>query len=116
MNAITGKKARGNGRLLDELWQVIESRRGADPQSSHTARLFEKGRTRIARKVGEEAIELIVEALQDNRDDAVEESADLVYHLLVLWADLGIRPEEVCEALAKRRGISGLEEKASRGK
>lgn len=103
-----------DGRVLDRLFEVIESRRTADPESSHTAKLFAKGSAKIAQKVGEEAVETAIEAAQRAREGVVSESADLLYHLLVLWADQGVTPEEVWRALEGRKGVSGIVEKAAR--
>jgi phosphoribosyl-ATP pyrophosphohydrolase len=89
---------------LDTLYDVIRSRKGGDPQASRTARLFAKGRPRIARKVGEEAVEVVVAALAEDQRRLVEESADLLYHLLVLWAETGVTPEDVWKELEARRG------------
>ncbi len=102
------------GAVLDRLYRVIDSRRTADPETSHTARLFQKGTRKIAQKVGEEAVETVIEAIRGKRDRLVSESADLMYHLLVLWADARINPAEVWEELARREGLSGIEEKKSR--
>ena len=102
------------GPALDNLWQVILSRRGADPRSSYTARLFARGRPKIAQKVGEEAIEAVIEGVGGNPAALVTESADLLYHLLVLWAAAGISPADVAAELARREGTSGLEEKRAR--
>ena len=102
------------GGALDRLWQVIQSRRGADPQSSYTARLFARGRAKIAQKLGEEAIEAVIEGVRDNPSALVGESADLLYHLLVLWAAAGISPADVAEELARREGTSGVDEKRGR--
>ena len=99
--------------ILDRLYRVIESRRGADPAMSNTARLFAKGTAKIAQKVGEEAIETVIEGVRGKKPELAAESADLLYHLLVLWADRGLKPEEVWEALARRERFSGLEEKKS---
>jgi phosphoribosyl-ATP pyrophosphohydrolase len=104
-----------SSNVLDKLYAVIESRRGADAASSYTAKLFDAGMAEIARKVGEEAVETITAALS-NQDTVTAESADLLYHLLVLWAEAGIKPEEVWAELARREGTSGIEEKESRGK
>lgn len=104
------------GEILDRLFTVIESRRGGDPATSHTARLFEKGTRKIAQKVGEEAVETVIEAVRGRRDKLVAESADLMYHLLVMWADAKIHPAEVWEELAKREGVSGIAEKRAREK
>lgn len=102
------------GNALDRLWEVIQSRLGADPQSSYTARLFARGRAKIAQKLGEEAIEAVIEGVGDNPAALIAESADLLYHLLVLWAVSGISPEDVAAELARRDGISGLDEKRAR--
>jgi len=102
------------GAALDRLWQIIQSRRDADPQSSYTARLFARGRAKIAQKLGEEAIEAVIEGVGENSAALVAESADRIYHLLVLWAAAGVSPTEVAAELARREGMSGIEEKRSR--
>lgn len=102
------------GQILDRLYKVIESRRNADPTVSHTAKLFQKGTRKIAQKVGEEAVEVVIEAVREKRDRLVAESADLMYHLLVMWADAKIDPAEVWQELASREGVSGIAEKQSR--
>ena len=103
------------GPALERLWQVILSRRGADPQTSYTARLFARGRAKIAQKLGEEAVEAVIEGVGENRAALVGESADLLYHLLVLWAAAGVSPADVAAELGRREGTSGIEEKRSRG-
>jgi len=100
--------------ILDRLFAVIESRRHADPVSSHTAKLFAKGTRKIAQKVGEEAVELVIEAVRGKRERIIEESADLMYHLMVLWADAHVRPQDIWEELKRREGMSGIAEKAAR--
>jgi len=104
-----------DGRVLDRLYTVIESRRGAHKKSSHTAKLFHKGTGKIAQKLGEEAVETVIEAVAGDAGAVVAESADLLYHLLVLWAARGIEPRLVWAALEARRGESGIAEKAGRG-
>lgn len=104
-----------DGRVLDELFAVIEARKGSSPDTSYTARLLAAGAPKIARKVGEEAVEVVVAALSE-RERLAAESADLLYHLLVLWAEAGLKPDRVWAELAERRGTSGLAEKASRGR
>jgi phosphoribosyl-ATP pyrophosphohydrolase len=104
------------GAALERLWKVIESRRDADPQSSYTARLLARGRPKIAQKLGEEAIEAVIAGVADNPAALVGESADLLYHLLVLWAAAGITPANVAAELQRREGTSGLEEKRARPK
>lgn len=101
--------------ILDRLYRVIESRRGADPSVSHTARLFAKGTEKIAQKLGEEAVETVIAAIQGERGRLVSESADLVYHLLVVLAIAGVSFGDVLAELEGRTGRSGIAEKASRG-
>jgi phosphoribosyl-ATP pyrophosphohydrolase len=104
------------GAALDRLWQVIQSRRDADPRTSYTARLFSRGRAKIAQKLGEEAIEAVIEGVGNNRAALVGESADLLYHLLVLWAAGGISPVDVAAELTRRESSSGIAEKRARAK
>ena len=101
---------------LARLFALIQSRRGADPASSYTARLFAAGRAKIAAKVGEEATETVIAGVAETPDRLTSESADLLYHLLVLWADAGIAPGDVLAELVRRESQSGLAEKASRRK
>ena len=102
------------GEALERLWRVILSRRGADPATSYTAKLFARGREKIAQKLGEEAVEAVIEGVKGDRAALVGESADLLYHLLVLWAEAGISPADVAAELARREGISGIAEKRGR--
>jgi phosphoribosyl-ATP pyrophosphohydrolase len=104
------------GPTLDQLWRVIRSRRGGDPQTSYTARLFARGRAKIVQKLGEEAVETVIEGVRGDREALVGESADLLYHLFVLWADAGIGPADVAAELARREGKSGIDEKRGRAK
>jgi phosphoribosyl-ATP pyrophosphohydrolase len=105
-----------DGSTLDRLYAVIASRRGADPAASYTAALFAEGSAKIAKKLGEEAVEAAIEGVRGDRPRLVAESADLLYHLLVLWADQGIAPAEIWRALEARAGASGIDEKRSRRK
>lgn len=100
--------------VLDRLYAVIEERRGVPAGRSYTASLFAGGRRHIAGKVAEESAETVAAALNESDDRLVSESADLLYHLLVLWAERGVRPEAVWAELARREGVSGLAEKAAR--
>ena len=109
-------QASSNGAVLDSLYDIIDSRRDADPASSHTARLFHGGLDKICQKVGEEAVETVIEGALGRKDGVVSESADLLYHLLVLWAASGVKPAEVWAVLEGRKGLSGIAEKASRPK
>ena len=102
------------GEALERLWRVIESRRGADPATSYTAKLFARGQDKIAQKLGEEAVEAVIEAVKGDRCALVGESADLLYHLLVTWAALGITPADIAAELIRREGTSGIAEKKAR--
>ena len=102
-----------DGAILDRLFAIIASRRGGDPALSYTAKLFSEGMPRIAQKLGEEAVETVIAAVK-GETGLVGESADLLYHLLVLWAEAGVAPAEVWGALEARMGQSGIAEKRSR--
>lgn len=101
---------------INKLFEVIESRRNAEPSASYVASLFDKGTAKIAQKVGEEAVETCIEALQGDKEKLAEESADLLFHLMVLWADADLKPQDIMDVLEKREGISGIDEKNSRQK
>ncbi|MCB2102933.1 MAG: phosphoribosyl-ATP diphosphatase [Rhodobacterales bacterium] len=117
-NANANTNGSGNDQaietVLERLYAVIESRKSGDPETSHTARMFSRGRRKMCEKVGEESVEVVVAALTEPRERLVSESADLLYHLMILWSDTGITPQDVGAELAKREGISGIAEKASR--
>ena len=102
------------GPVLARLWRTILSRQGGDPETSYTARLFARGPAKIAQKLGEEAVEAVIEGVRGDRQRLVAESADLLYHLLVLWAAIGVEPEAVAAELAARESRSGIAEKRSR--
>lgn len=112
---IPGPGAGADGRTLDGLYTVIRSRRGADPARSHTARMFLRGPAKIAQKLGEEAVELVIEGALEDSKALVLESADVLYHLLVLWAATGVKPAQVWKELKRREVRSGIAEKAARG-
>lgn len=103
-----------DARVLDRLWSTVVARKDADPLISHSARLLSRGVNKVAQKFGEEAVECLIEAVAGNRDALIGESADVLYHLLVMWVAAGLRPEEVWTELRRREGISGIAEKASR--
>ena len=103
-----------NNHALDRLFATIAARKTADAGSSYSAKLLKDGVERCAKKFGEEAVEAAIAAVSGKKDATIAESADVLYHLLVLWAACGIKPEDVYGALAAREGRSGLEEKASR--
>jgi phosphoribosyl-ATP pyrophosphohydrolase len=112
-----------NAHPLDRLFAIIESRRGADPAVSYTAKLLGQGTPKCAKKLGEEAVEASLAAVSGDRAALIAESADLVYHLLVVWAACGVTPAEVYAALsareanlafAKKRTAARLRSAASR--
>ena len=113
---MAAQSASSEPHALDALWATVESRRGADPSSSWTAKLLSKGVNKCAQKVGEEATEVVIEAAVGNKAGVVSESADLLYHLEVLWAATGVEPEQVYAELRRREGTSGIAEKAARPK
>ena len=100
--------------VLDRLWNVVTSRRDADPTISHSARLLSRGPAKVAQKFGEEAVECLIEAVRGDHDAVIAESADVLYHLIVVWVSTGVAPEEVWAELMRREGVSGIAEKASR--
>ena len=102
------------GEALDRLWRVIESRRDADPQASYTAKLLGRGKAKVAQKLGEEAVEAVIEGVKGDRDALIGESADLLYHLFVLWVATGVDPADVAAELTRREGQSGISEKKAR--
>ncbi len=104
-----------SAEVLGRLWSVVMARRDANPAVSHSARLLSRGIPKVAQKFGEEAVECLIEAVAGNHEALIGESADVLYHLIVLWVASGLRPEEVWEELARREGVSGIAEKASRG-
>jgi len=105
----------GDARVLDRLWATIETRRvSGDVTHSHSARLLARGTPKVAQKLGEEAVELVIEAVTHNHAAIISESADVLYHLMLLLVDAGIRPDEIWAELRRRENMSGLVEKASR--
>jgi phosphoribosyl-ATP pyrophosphohydrolase len=100
---------------LDRLAATIQSRKGADPDSSWTAKLLSKGPEKCAEKFGEEAVEAIIEAVKGDRDRLTSEAADVLYHLLVMLAARDVTLADVLAELDRRDGTSGLTEKAARG-
>ena len=103
-----------DARVLDRLWSTVLSRKDADPSESHSARLLSRGTAKIAQKFGEEAVECLIEAVSGQRSALISESADVLYHLLVMWVDAGLRPEQIWAELSRREGMSGIAEKAAR--
>ncbi|CAI3935219.1 MULTISPECIES: phosphoribosyl-ATP diphosphatase [Commensalibacter] len=103
-----------NADILNQLYQVILSRKDADPNTSYSAKLLAKGSKKTAEKFGEEAIECLIECATGNQKELITESADVLYHLLVMWVSAGVSPDDVWTELHRREGISGITEKAAR--
>ena len=101
--------------ILNTLFETIEKRKKADPEKSYTAKLFSKGRGKIAQKLGEEATETVIEAMLGDKQKLAEESADLLYHLLVVWADVGIAPADVVAVIEDRMHYTADEKKKRKG-
>ncbi|MCH2547839.1 MAG: phosphoribosyl-ATP diphosphatase [Alphaproteobacteria bacterium] len=100
---------------LDALYAtIIERRQSNDSDSSYVAKLAKKGRHKICQKLGEEAVETVIEGVADKKKAVVSESSDLLFHLLMLWADMGIKPDDIAKELIRRQSISGIEEKKNR--
>lgn len=102
--------------ILERLADTLEQRKQADPASSYVAKLYAKGLDTILKKIGEEATETVIAAKGGDRQQIVYEMADLWFHSLVLLAQQGLRPTDVLDELARREGLSGIAEKAARGK
>ncbi len=100
--------------ILNDLAATVASRKGADPESSWTAKLLSKGPEKCAEKFGEEAVEAIIEAVKGDRTRLTSEAADVLYHLLVMLAARDVTLDDVLAELAKRQGTSGIAEKAAR--
>ena len=107
---------KNDAAVLERLYATIRARRGASAKTSYTASLFKGGKDRIARKLGEEGLEAVLATQAGDKKALVYESADVLYHLLVAWAHAGIAPAKVWAELARREGVSGVEEKKSRSK
>ena len=101
--------------ILDRLAATLEQRKSADPGSSYVAKLYAKGLDTILKKIGEEATETVIAAKNGDRENLIYETADLWFHTLVLLADQGLHHDDVLNELARREGLSGIAEKASRG-
>ncbi|MEN9725111.1 MAG: hypothetical protein RLZZ98_620 [Pseudomonadota bacterium] len=102
--------------IIQRLTQELEARKSADPQTSYVAKLYSKGMNAILKKVGEEAAETIIAAKDGSQEDLIYETADLWFHTMVMLAQAGLSAEDVLNELARREGLSGLVEKASRPK
>lgn len=100
--------------ILEKLYTTIETRKGADKNVSYVSKLLHKGTLKIAQKVGEEAVETVIAALAEDKNALINESSDLIFHLLILLVDRGVTVQEIVDELDRRMGLSGLDEKALR--
>jgi phosphoribosyl-ATP pyrophosphohydrolase len=96
---------------LGRLFEQVTAAKGADPSVSRTAKLLHAGRSKMAKKLAEEAIEVVIDAMNGDREAVVRESADLLYNLVVVWSEAGVRPQEVWDEMARRERLFGLAEK-----
>jgi phosphoribosyl-ATP pyrophosphohydrolase len=96
---------------LQRLYTQVIAAKDADPAVSRTAKLLRSGRAKMAKKLAEEAIEVVIDAMNGERDAVIRESADLLYNLVVLWIEAGVRPEDVWDEMARRERLFGLAEK-----
>jgi phosphoribosyl-ATP pyrophosphohydrolase len=96
---------------VERLHEAVLAARHADPAQSRTARLLRAGRSKIAKKLGEEAVEVVIDAMHGNREAVVRESADLIYNLAVLWVSLGVAPKDVWKEMDRRERLFGIAEK-----
>ncbi|MEA2906213.1 MAG: phosphoribosyl-ATP pyrophosphohydrolase [Alphaproteobacteria bacterium] len=100
---------------LDRLYAAVLAARTSDPATSRTARLLRSGRGKIAKKLAEEAVEVVIDAMSGHTDAVVKESADLMYNLIVLWVTSGIRPKDVWAEMDRRERLMGIAEKLPKG-
>ena len=96
---------------ISRLFQAVHACRQDDPSTSRTARLLRSGRSKMAKKLAEEAVEVVIDAMNGDREAVVKESADLIYNLVVLWVSTGIRPEDVWKEMDRRERLLGIAEK-----
>jgi phosphoribosyl-ATP pyrophosphohydrolase len=96
---------------IARLFQAVQACRNDDPSTSRTARLLRSGRSKMAKKLAEEAVEVVIDAMHGDREAVIKESADLIYNLVVLWVSSGIRPEDVWKEMDRRERLLGIAEK-----
>ena len=108
-------KTRINEQIISELFSRLTERKNTSVKKSYTSQLLSNPEL-LAKKIGEESSELIIDFIKKNKDGVIRESSDLLYHLLVIWISIGIKPEEIWNELSSRKSISGLQEKLKRGK
>lgn len=99
---------------LNHLYGVIKQRHGASAVESYVAKLHQAGLPKVAQKVGEEVVETVIAAMRQNKPEIINESSDLLFHLLILWAECNVSPDEVFAEMQRREGTSGLTEKNNR--
>ena len=99
---------------LERLYKVIEARRGGDPDRSYVAKRLKQGTAKISQKLGEEAVETVIAAMENDKEEIIKESADLLFHWLLLLVDRGITLDEVMVEMTRREGKSGMDEKKRR--
>ena len=104
-----------NEQIIKELFTILTQRKEVSEKQSYTSHLI-KNPELLAKKIGEEASELIIDFLKKNKQGIIKESADLIYHILVIWVYLGINPQDIWNELSSRKLKSGIEEKKNRGK
>ncbi len=102
-----------NEQIIKELYTILKQRKKSNEEQSYTSHLI-KNPELLAKKIGEEASELIIDFIKKNKQNAIKESADLIYHVLVVWVSLGIKPGEIWNELSSRKMKSGIEEKKNR--
>jgi phosphoribosyl-ATP pyrophosphohydrolase len=100
---------------LDRLYQAVLAARTADPTISRTARLLRAGKGKMAKKLAEEAVEVVIDAMHGQNDAVIRESADLIYNLVVLWVSAGIHPNDVWAEMDRRERLFGIAEKLPKG-
>ena len=103
-----------NEQIIEELFTILKQRKNTSEKQSYTSLLI-KDPELLAKKIGEESSELIIDFIKNNKEGAIKESADLIYHILVIWISLGIKPDEIWNELSSRKLKSGIEEKKNRG-
>lgn len=96
---------------LERLYQAVIAAKNLDPAISRTARLFQRGSGKVAKKLAEEAIEVVIDTVNGNRSAVIRESADLLYNLTVLWVAAGVRPQDVWDEMSRRENLLGIAEK-----
>ena len=104
-----------NEQFISELFSILTQRKNSSPQKSYTSNLINNPDL-LAKKIGEESTELIIDFIKRNKEGVIKESSDLLYHLLVIWISIGVEPQQIWNELSSRTLTSGLQEKSNRGK